>query len=419
VQDYELTEGCTVDKHNLVEILEEILAKDNANLRADDAGFMPYSLPREFVKGTPLLRVLTEIPELEIFNEKVMNLGTSKCTVHLEDLASWLIGRAFTNGAKLAVEDLQKYIDINLMPIVFVLAVSGIKIHEMERLSDEIELVPFSDLSNHLTLSSLKTPQLKNEKFFPGFSASPPLIAIITRSELKPKYYDRYEMEKPSKDLSSMDEIARCERLLYEACECLTLVGPSTPVPVAIWSKAEEWVPCANMLGEAWSNLIHDVISNKEYQFEHSDIERAREIYKSFFELSEETRDRLRVPIVRLNQALRRISLADAAIDLGIALEALLVHDRGPLDPIAFPMRLRGAWLLGDNLAKRKVLLEMLRNLYVLRSQAVHTGKVDAVIKGTATVDLLGKGFELCVEAIEKIIRDGGFPEWDSIILGD
>ena len=63
--------------------------------------------------------------------------------------------------------------------------------------------------------------------------------------------------------------------------------------------------------------------------------------------LPDARRKKLRVPLERLNRALGATSPIDCAIDLGIALEALLLGELAPNEQISLAFRLRGAWLLG------------------------------------------------------------------------
>ena len=70
------------------------------------------------------------------------------------------------------------------------------------------------------------------------------------------------------------------------------------------------------------------------------------------------------------------------------------------------------------------MLIDEFKAIYALRSKAVHDGVVPDKIK-------VGKGEEpiaisefiprvqgLCQQSIIKIIEDGRFPEWKSLILG-
>ena len=70
------------------------------------------------------------------------------------------------------------------------------------------------------------------------------------------------------------------------------------------------------------------------------------------------------------------VILADISIDLGIALEALLLHEQNKKNrgELRFRLGLRGAWLVGSDGNERAEILKLLREVYDLRSIAVHSG---------------------------------------------
>jgi hypothetical protein len=148
-----------------------------------------------------------------------------------------------------------------------------------------------------------------------------------------------------------------------------------------------------------------------------ADLDRVRELYLLFKSLPQTAQQHLRVPIERLNRALRRIDVTNFAIELGIALEALLLNDldddRGEL---TFRLRLRGARLLGQTLEERVQISRALRDVYKLRSIAVHTGNIPVDAVSSPIDDVLKTGCRLAARAIEAMIRQGS-PDWDRITL--
>ena len=105
--------------------------------------------------------------------------------------------------------------------------------------------------------------------------------------------------------------------------------------------------------------------------------------------------------------------VVDAAIDLGIALEALylsdLSDDRGEL---TFRLRIRAARFIGTHAAERKRIFELVGKLYGLRSTAVHIGRLKG--QPSSIRQLLNEGFLLGVQSIRKSIA-AGEPDWDAV----
>jgi hypothetical protein len=148
-----------------------------------------------------------------------------------------------------------------------------------------------------------------------------------------------------------------------------------------------------------------------------ADLDRVRDLYLRFTGLPQNMRQHLRVPLGRLNRALRRIDVTNFAIELGIALEALLLNDldddRGEL---TFRLRTRGARLLGETFEERVLTSRILRDVYKLRSIAVHTGTIPADAVSTPIGEVLQSGCELAARAIERMM-EGGSPDWERIML--
>jgi hypothetical protein len=115
---------------------------------------------------------------------------------------------------------------------------------------------------------------------------------------------------------------------------------------------------------------------------------------------------------------LRRASATDSAIELGIALEALLLNDldrdRGEL---TFRLRLRGARFLGATPSETREIFKSLRLAYDLRSRAVHSGNTPEELDGVPSSKILETGYGLTVAAVEKIIRLGKSPDWTDVVL--
>ena len=148
------------------------------------------------------------------------------------------------------------------------------------------------------------------------------------------------------------------------------------------------------------------------------DAKPAEELAAAYFRIDRTRRHNiLRIPLDRLDRAAGDRDLADRAIDLGIALEALLLHEQNKKDrgELRYRLSLRGAWLGGVNEEERREILTSLRDVYDLRSHAVHTGAVD---RGNRTDQTIECGTALCKQLIRKAIDVGGDINWESLVLG-
>jgi len=198
----------------------------------------------------------------------------------------------------------------------------------------------------------------------------------------------------------------------------LALIIPNASSLVAFWANPDAAVPLGDSSAGWQSTLGQDSGFHAPATLTPTDFERLRDLYLLFCSLNPNHRQHLRLPLERLSRAVRRLDRVDSAIELGIALEALLLNDmdeeRGEL---TLRFRLRGARLLGQTPEERAIIYGVLGQVYRLRSHAVHRGTIPEQLGGTSAADILGEGSRLAARAIETLIRQGQNPNWEQITL--
>ena len=134
-------------------------------------------------------------------------------------------------------------------------------------------------------------------------------------------------------------------------------------------------------------------------------------------------RDKLEIPIDRWIKSNTYQEPIDKIIDLGIAFEALYLSDIDQTTELSFRLRLHAAWYLRENEKERKDLMKEFQEIYAWRSSVVHTGNLPNKKKKRPYTEeevaaFIQNAQDRCRESIKKIIEDGEFPKWDSLILG-
>ena len=129
-------------------------------------------------------------------------------------------------------------------------------------------------------------------------------------------------------------------------------------------------------------------------------------------------RDRLHVILRRISQAKQFNSRHNQILDLGVALEMLLLSDNNSTDQLSLTFRLRGAWLLGRDADERLRLYEQFKKAYNFRSKVAHTGTPGKPKAAQEMRELLPTFVELTEKVFQKLLLDGK-PEWDSLVLGN
>ena len=132
--------------------------------------------------------------------------------------------------------------------------------------------------------------------------------------------------------------------------------------------------------------------------------------------------EKLKIPINRWIESKVSKDLVDKMIDLGTAFESLFLPSES-VDQLAFQFRLRASWHLGKNKAKREKLMDEFQAIYTLRSKAVHNGELPQRIRirkgeSVLTSEFIPRAQDLCLKSIKKILEDGEFPDWKSLVLG-
>ena len=132
--------------------------------------------------------------------------------------------------------------------------------------------------------------------------------------------------------------------------------------------------------------------------------------------------EKLKIPIDRWIKSKINKDPIDKMIDLGTAFESLFLPSDS-VDQLAFQFRLRASWHLGKCKAHREELMDEFKAIYTLRSKAVHNGKLPQKTKirkgeSVATSEFIPRAQDLCLDSIKKILEDGKYPDWKSLVLG-
>lgn len=371
----------TATKHALTVLLQE----------ADGGRITPHP------SVTALLGYLRADPEFELFHGRSQVLVDVGHGVSHVFLAEWLLRRAGTVGTDQAVADLECYLATDLLPFRAMVAVGGIKPDRAHDFGHGIRLVPWKDVGQSSTKRNIE----EKDAFYRSFYDTDG--ALVRDLEL-PRIHVPYTETK--EHLRFIDWSLERDVLL-----CLGLVGPTAPVFLAGWLEPPEWAPMKT--GSLDMPFVEG--PGAAAPFSEAAASEAARLFSIWLTLAEERRAELRVPMQRLNSAMRRSSLVDSAIDLGIALESTFLPDgRGAL---TFRLQVRAARWLGATPEERGRLSVIVGDLYRVRSIAVHEGRVPDTIRGRQTRELLEEGYKLTATALVALISKGD-PDWDAVTYG-
>lgn len=141
--------------------------------------------------------------------------------------------------------------------------------------------------------------------------------------------------------------------------------------------------------------------------------ERLMKLFHGLSKFEEKGLSSMRIGMDRLNSSRGARELADRAIDLGIAVEAILLHDQKDKTNLGYRIGVRGAAFLHQNGEKRMASFKLFKDVYNIRSEVAHSGRLkkSKIEGGNKTLE--EGSIELCL-VIEKLLDRGSFPDFEA-----
>jgi hypothetical protein len=338
-----------------------------------------------------------------------IRIGTGRSSTDTIQVAAWIFAQAQSEDLDGLLERVDQVLRTNRANAFAAAALEGIDCDQTIDLTEELQLIPGGQVPQRVGEDMISVQRPKN---LPPLPVGPRELhhtaALIWRYEEHPVYT---ASEEPLSDVVKLTD-------LYDVASCLTALGGVAPLPLAGWHDFEDPVP--GMTGSM--TVVHDPEIDLPRKFEPGpfDPENAQTIVQQYLRLDESSKDKLRIPLQRLNLALRRRQMEDRAIELGIALESLLLADSGSNIDLTLRIGLRGALLLGGDITVRRRHDRLLKNVYWVRSKAVHGGKVPQECKGQRVEQILSDGLDLCAALLRTMISRGvpSESQWTDLQLG-
>ena len=332
----------------------------------------------------------------------------------LEDLVRHILNIAIVRGPLYTADAFYRCVERTTATYQRFGLLTGARVDQELQISPGIRLVPTPKSTSELPSHLPRWPSIS-----PVDLLGRTLIAIdydISPVFLNPRLN---EMDTRSPFTDSAANADYPDFNIERFCEAFSLAGNASIVCAANWTHIEPteifnvWAAYRGGSHSYIPGLVHRMGSVNITQ---DDISEALAIYRGMQDLPPRVATKLRVPIDRWIKSKANRSPVDTFIDLGIALESLYLQDIDNTSELGFRLRLRAAWYLAEDQAGRGKIMKDLRDVYGLRSKAVHTGDIGS--RRDFAV-LLERGQQLCQQSIVKVIRNGGFPDWNQLVLGE
>ncbi len=305
--------------------------------------------------------------------------------------------------------------------------VAGATVTEVVSLGDNIELVPWAEVPDD---DEKKAFDSNGPNYALMLSVPVPLplraaanMAVRVRSaECQVLFSSSQEAQEVREAVptATTEQAAR----IRDVVRSITLQGERGVAELGNWARFDNEI--ANNLtgtGFSFNGALFDsaVYTASRDPVALKAVSIAR-LIRRFEEFKGSAKEPLRISVDRFNQALRSPDVVDKAIDLGIALEVILLHNIGPTErgELRYRSSIRGAMFAGGDKQDRLNTFKLLKDAYDLRSKAVHAGALTPKKNKPPPMEILERAGSIYARIAREIIERGSFPDWDAeYVLGE
>ena len=361
--------------------------------------------------GKAILALLKSDNRVNNLNGKLVSRGSGGDAFDVKNLAMWYLWAINEFGQEKAESNLNYFLDSETIPVINTLWVLGLEVDEPINLYNGVKILPVQDMP----ISRDKELYLRHEFNVPHHANLKPRAAITYICDVKKSVSSQGVM-----DVEEDKKFWEINRLLYDISFVLNAIDAISCIPFYSTSYSLPEIPMGLFGSSGGGSPLYDLYGHHLSKLQNLKTPEINQLIKAFSLLESNEKKRIERVLFRLSQAKRGIQIEDKMLDLGIALEMLLLDDNKNNDQLSLSFRIRGSWLIGKNVEERKLIYKKLQSIYNYRSQVAHSG---ILCKNNPTkIDEIRKIFpdyaDLAGMIIRKIINDGR-PKWSNIILGE
>lgn len=385
-------------------------------LRSSDRNILSIAnIQMHDLVGTTLTERLVTDDRFPGKQTRMIRLANGSSGFYPQFAAIPLLRKALQTGSpKDAITWLQKVLNTSTATVNTIDALWGVPVEQEIPLIEGVKLIPIADVPEswnkqwitRVDFLALSSPIVT------ALSFTPPQSALLTTRVIDPVIFDP-----DSGTEFGHAEYTRTHELLREIVLALTVVGPRVAISAAQWFTFDDPdLEEANMLSGGRTTQMLEILPQGTQDYPPLDSTEAQELVSGYLNLTGDNKSRVRVALQRLNQALRRHSAGDCAVELATGLEALFGDSDN--SEMTHKIRMRTARIIGGPQQERIKNALLIKRTYEIRSKLVHTGHVDLTKKLTileqkmTADDVVRQAVHICAQAIKTIIRKGAIPDW-------
>ena len=327
-------------------------------------------------------------------------------------LLAWFLWRANEVGFSAAQNDLENFLDKpRTAPCSAVLWVHGTETNQRIILGRDIQLVPISEMP----LSGDKEAILRAELTIRRGPSPTPKAALV-------KTFQSNKIVGDLQQTVAAENFFKARSELYDTLWLMNCLPTVTCFPA--WDTAYDppEIPLGPLGARGHAHNGYDIVPYSTTKVSKSSFSCFPDLTEGYGELPEKSRVSVKKALQRLAQAKIRKSSDDKSLDLGIALEMLLLGSGNfsgpPSGPLSLRFKQRGSWAIGRDSLERKKLFEQLEVIYDLRSEVAHNGISErlAGMDYSEKENLIAENISLAEKITRSLITQGLPVDWLDVI---
>jgi hypothetical protein len=365
----------------------------------------------DFLTGNAELTTLLSDPRVAALKGKMISTGSGGTAFEEGRLASWFLWFANDFGLASAKVSLNQWLDADKADVVNTLWVYGLDLDEEIKLEDGYCITPATQLPD----STDKEEALLFRMTTRGTLVRFPTVAITRICQVQKSFSAEGPLD-PDRDA----EFWKARQKLYDIAIVLNVLAGVSCLPASATVYALATHPYGPFSGQGAQMFSYDVVGKRQTKLTQEHRADILTALHNFNRLAATDQQRFRRILSRLSQGKRRSEIEEKIMDLGIALEMLLLKDNRNYDQLSLTFRLRGSWLISGTTAERRENYKLLKDLYNHRSQVAHSGLLEG--GDTKKIEEVRKQFpkyEALAEKICKRLLSKPTIDWDGLLLGD
>src|ERR1700690_2791413 len=248
-------------------------------------------------------------------------------------------------------------------------ALWGVRVEQSIEIAKGMSIVPIYQIpdSSHKRWIQYVFPQHGGDAIFSSLLFTPPESALVTHCRIDPFLHRLDGGEAPTHTGPQWEQ-------LKDVILVLTIVGPRVPLSAGHWFTFDDPDLEEAHGGGGREQALMEIVPVRYEAYPPLDPTEAKRTVAAYLALQGNLKDKVRVALERLSQAMLRHNAGDCAVDLATALEAL-VGDAESTE-MAHKVRIRAARLIGGTEMELLRNAEVVKATYDIRSKLVHTGRV-------------------------------------------